>query len=616
MLTRDLSVRVLACCTALAFAACSGGGTVPSKLAGAAPVGTVKKKAAVHVSVRIPAPRKTHNRHLLHQQFISASTQSIEVQVYLPNSAHNSANLLATTIGNVASGSSICTTNTDGSRNCTFLVAIPPPADDIAFSTWDQQPSGNAIPPGARQLAAANLIDQKITSGEVNNIAVTLGGIVTRVSLSMPFSTTTTGVNTSSIHGVAASVQTYFINAFDADGNLIVSDGFVDVFGNPLSINSSVSPSSATCGSGTLSLSGGAGSNAVSLAHPSSSGVQFSYGASTLAQVFTSGNPCTFAISANIGVAQASAQFALLGPEFTEKFTPSGAFTQIASDGSDGNVWFTEPMKGQIGVLKLSTGNITEFAAESASSQPFGITSGPNSSLWVANSQAAAGISEFATTGTMTTTVGGSGTNVLKGIAAGSDGNLWATDSGNSKIAKITPSGTVSEFTITAASSPLGIVAGPDGNLWFAENAANKIGKITTSGAVTEFSIPTSASGPSFLTVGNDGALWFTETTANKIGRITTAGTFTEYPIPSATTLPTGIAQGGDGAIWFTEAAPPGRIGRIPLSATANSGAQITEYAVPSTGVSVQPYSLVAGVDGALYFTDTSSNDALWHFGW
>jgi streptogramin lyase len=615
MLTRDLSVRVLAVCTALAFAACSGGGTVPSKPAGAAPVGAVKKKAAVHVSVHIPAPRKTHNRHLLHQQFISASTQSIEVQVYLPNSEHNSANLLATTIGNVASGSSICTTNTDGSRNCTFLVAIPPPADDIAFSTWDQQPSGNAIPPGARQLAAANLIDQTITAGQVNNIAVTLGGIVTRVSLSMPFSTTTTGVNTSSIHGVAPSVQTYFINAFDADNDLIISDGFVDVFGNPLSISSSVSPSSATCGSGTLSLAGGAGSNAVSLTHPSGSGVQFTYGASALAQVFTTGNPCTFAISANIGVAQASAQFALLGPEFIEKFTPSGGAPQIAANGSDGNVWFTETAKGQVGVLKLSTGNITEFSAASGTSAPYGITSGPNSSLWVAYGLATTGISEFATAGTLTTTLPGVAGMVLKGIAAGGDGNLWAADSGNSKIAKITPTGTISEFTITAASGPLGIVAGPDGNLWFAENANNKIGRITTLGAVTEFSIPTSGSGPSFLTVGNDGALWFTETLANKIGRITTTGTFTEYPIPTASVSPTGIAQGGDGAIWFTEAAPPGRIGRIPLTASANSGAQITEYAVPNGGQSVQAFSLVAGVDGALYFTDPT-NDVIWHFGW
>ena len=56
----------------------------------------------------------------------------------------------------------------------------------------------------------------------------------------------------------------------------------------------------------------------------------------------------------------------------------------------------------------------------------------------------------------------------------------------------------------------------------------------------------------------------------SKIGRITTAGTITEYSIPSSYAAPTGIVAGPDGALWFTEQS--GAIGRITISGT------ITEY--------------------------------------
>ena len=52
------------------------------------------------------------------------------------------------------------------------------------------------------------------------------------------------------------------------------------------------------------------------------------------------------------------------------------------------------------------------------------------------------------------------------------------------------PRGAVTEFTagITPGSVPEGITAGPDGNLWFTEINGNQIGRITPGGTVTEFS--------------------------------------------------------------------------------------------------------------------------------
>lgn len=89
----------------------------------------------------------------------------------------------------------------------------------------------------------------------------------------------------------------------------------------------------------------------------------------------------------------------------------------------------------------------------------------------------------------------------------------------------ITPSGTITTFTIpTASSGPQCIVPGSDGALWFTEYSAAQIGRIptnATSGSdITEFATGITGSGLAHLTVGPDCAIWFTEYYNNAVGRI------------------------------------------------------------------------------------------------
>src|ERR1700687_4468441 len=69
-------------------------------------------------------------------------------------------------------------------------------------------------------------------------------------------------------------------------------------------------------------------------------------------------------------------------------------------------------------------------------------------------------------------------------IANGPDGNLWFTEYYAKQIARITPAGAVTEFSLPFGDDVEAIVAGPDGNLWFTQPGANKIGRITTSGVL------------------------------------------------------------------------------------------------------------------------------------
>jgi len=73
----------------------------------------------------------------------------------------------------------------------------------------------------------------------------------------------------------------------------------------------------------------------------------------------------------------------------------------------------------------------------------------------------------------------------------------------------------------------------------------------------------------------------------------------TEYPTPTTSSQPQGIVTGPDGALWFTESSS-NKIGRIT---TAES---FSEYTIP-TGAS-SPFGIAAGPDGALWFTENASN--------
>jgi streptogramin lyase len=154
----------------------------------------------------------------------------------------------------------------------------------------------------------------------------------------------------------------------------------------------------------------------------------------------------------------------------TEQIVPGSIPFGIAT-GADGNVWFTEQGANKIARTTLA-GTVTEFALPTAASNPGHIAAGPDGNLWFTEGRGAIG--RIRTTGNITEFT----TSATPGaVAAGPDGNLWFTE--GDKIARITPTGTITEFPLAPGSGSTGICAGPDGNVWFTEQGRAKIGRIT-----------------------------------------------------------------------------------------------------------------------------------------
>ncbi len=309
------------------------------------------------------------------------------------------------------------------------------------------------------------------------------------------------------------------------------------------------------------------------------------------------------------------------------RITPSGEVSEFAiptpaskptgiTTGPDGNVWFVEYGANKIGRI-TPAGAVTEFEVPTPNSKPFRITAGPDGNLWFAEERAGR-IGRITPSGTFAEFPVPTAESKPTGIAWGQDGNLWFTESaaGADKIGRISPTGTFAEFPIPTAGAELeDIVPGPDGNLWFAERSKDQVGRITPMGVVTEFPVPTAKGAPEWITAAPDGNLYFSEFDGNKLARITPAGAITEVEVPTAGSSPAGIVPGSDGNLWFAETGA-GRIGRLGAGAPealasapaiaggGQQGAAQTCSVGWSTWASLAPLPNFFGFDGYRWHLD------------
>ena len=336
--------------------------------------------------------------------------------------------------------------------------------------------------------------------------------------------------------------------------------------------------------------------------------------------------------------------FAARGPKSVGAITTTGNLTLYGSGtrpvdlvlGNEGDVRFADANKDRIGRVTPS-GAVSYQKLPSAI--PFGksIVAGPDGDLWVTTDSGSTGIVKLGVTGSPSTrfSVSASPTSGGEGaVTVGPDGNIWFARPG-SMVVRVTPSGVVTEFPLTAGSDPEGIVSGPDGNLWVTDREGPAIFRVATDGSFTRFALPggirppgdrrgsgrqpvvrgrrdrehrtdhalrahhpfslvSADAGPNDIAAGPDGNLWFTDYFDGSIGRITPTGAVTIFPSHGRAPSPSEITLGPDGNMWFTNQAP-GEIGRITPAGV------IKMFDVPRQA---QVLDITVGSDGALWFTE------------
>jgi virginiamycin B lyase len=314
----------------------------------------------------------------------------------------------------------------------------------------------------------------------------------------------------------------------------------------------------------------------------------------------------------------------LLSSDIREYVTPTGfAGPMGITAGGDGKLWFAESAVSKVGKMSLAgVGN--DYTVGTGYSPQFIATASPGTNVWF--TEPATALSNYVGTSTNTGTVtqyfidrAVRVFHQITGITQASDGNFWFTEvvdasptSYVGKVGMITPSGSVSLYTVvtkTSAFSLGGIAEGDDHNLWFTEYTDNKIGVISKTGTlINQYAVPTGNSHPYGITAGPDHALWFTEETGNKIGRISLGGGISEFNVPTANSEPHGITRGPDNNIWFTEYTG-NKIGFLNPADTSHAP---SEFAVPTANSGPEG---ITSAGGTIWFTENSASqigEVLW----
>lgn len=187
------------------------------------------------------------------------------------------------------------------------------------------------------------------------------------------------------------------------------------------------------------------------------------------------------------------------------------------------------------------------------------------------------------------------------GICTGPDGNLWVADY-NGYVWQVTTAGVGTQFAL-AGSAPYGICTGPDGNLWVADYNGY-VWQVTTAGVGTRYSLP-GGSRPYSICAGPDGNLWVADY-SGYIWKVTTVGAAAKHIITNTPNL-MGITTGPDGNLWsidtdgniWENVPPPGAIGTASgyanVSGTQNSQATGTAHGVSTAVGQIPPNFYLSG---------------------
>ena len=557
--------------SAMCIAACAGGGSSGITPAKPAPLPSAQSGNAIatlKILVPSPPPGTTARR----RQFVSPSTAGLLAQVYA-HSDTTHAHLLDQLAIDISSGSAACGGTTGAPRTCSVQVPAPPGDDDIVVTTYDQAPVAGSFT-GANQLGSALVSGTTIVQGAANTLGFVLGGIISRIGV-----TATPNV----LHGTIAGTLNVALTAFDADNNVIITDGYVDALGNPVSIALAESPNPALF---TITPS--------TLSAPSTTPVVVTYNASASA-------PFTGTLTATAGAASGAATFTVRGPQAIEYSAGSTTGPYGIATGADNRLWYAEGYTNEIGAITTS-GSLAQYSIPTSNAQPYGVAEGSDGRIWFAEN-GTGDIGAVTTSGAFTEYPVSSPGDTEQ-ITEGPDGRIWCAEINSDNLCAVSTSGSVTTYPVVpAAANPSFITTGPDGNLWatVAAGGTSYIIAMSPSGTeVHEFAVPYGGAFLFGITAGPDGRLWFCDAANNAIEAVTTSGTFSKYPIPTGGVGPWSITSGPDGNLWFTEQ-NGGSVGRVTTSGV------VTEFAIPS-GASAGSYYITTGPDANLWFAEGLSS--------
>jgi len=255
------------------------------------------------------------------------------------------------------------------------------------------------------------------------------------------------------------------------------------------------------------------------------------------------------AVLASCAVARADARVAYFPVQ-------PGAHPHDVAAAPDGNIWFTAPRQGALGVLDPKTGKVEQVKLGSKA-MPQGVIAGPDGAAWITES----GQNAIARVDPQTKEVklfalprGYEKAN-LNTATFDKAGKLWFTGQ-NGFYGRVDPeNGKVDVWKSPKGLGPYGIATTPSGDIWFASLAGDYIARIDPeTAAVNVVDVPKPGAGPRRIWSDSKGLLWVSFWHQGALGRYDpVAKTWATYALPKSRSGCYAVYVDDKDKVWVTD---------------------------------------------------------------
>lgn len=578
----------------IGLTACGGGGSSIPAAGGSSstqPASTGNGSAKMVINI----PAKTSVANHVGPKYISASTQSMTIGLVSGGKTTN----LAT--ANLTPTSPNCSVVTGGVTQCNVTLVTAAGTDIFALSMYDATN-------GKGNLLSTGEVSATLTAGANTTVAVDLDGVP--ASLAVVLSPATLSVGTASSTGV-------FVQASDADGNLIIGPGG---FASPIALaisgdtysTLSLSATSVTSPGQVVTLSYNGGTNVGSTITPSMSGVT-----ATAATFAGSGGAITYI----------APTLTATGPSYTYPYSITALPNNSAAFLLEAEVCCYADYYQTLGVVNISgaqsyfTGDTSDpfnpgtATSEFATSPGVKVVPGMNVNLnfWgYSGSCCSFQFHQITSDSSGNVYYGATFTSTAATDGCGGGGGTLTSGT----IGKLNPSaGTTVEKVLKGV--PFYLHTDSSGNIWFIETSGTcngtallssgyGIGELASNGTLKETDFGTAGitgTEPSAMSITPDGSEMYIADYSGTVTKIATASLSSPVSIPLVNTMqPLSIGTAPDGTtLWFADCCWTGDdlyyFGYVPGS-KAFSSANLGEAIFPET----DSYSYdVAYADGSFF---------------